>query len=58
LDGKACAVQFVHFPFTDKQATVFSTENTEITLGFSPKEYGHVLLLPEASRAALARDFA
>jgi hypothetical protein len=45
-------------PFTDKQAAAFSTENTEIILGFPPKEYGHVILLPEASRAALARDFA
>jgi hypothetical protein len=51
-------VQFVHFPFTDKQAAAFSTENTEIILGFSHTEYGHMVLLPEASRAALARDFA
>jgi hypothetical protein len=45
-------------PFTDKQATAFSTENAEIFLGFPPKEYGHVALLPEASGATPARDFA
>jgi hypothetical protein len=33
-------------------------ENTEIILGFSHTEYGHKVLLPEASRAALARDLA
>jgi hypothetical protein len=58
LDGKASTVQFVHFPFTDKQAAAFSTENTEIILGFSHTEYGHMVLLPEARRAALAKDFA
>jgi hypothetical protein len=51
-------MQFVHFPFTDKQVAAFSTENVKITLGFSNTEYGHMVLLPEASRAALARGFA
>lgn len=57
-DGKASSVQFVHFPFTDEQATKFSEAGAEVTFGFGHPEYGHMTTLPEVVRAELAGDFA
>jgi Protein of unknown function (DUF3501) len=57
-DGKASSVQFIHFPFTDAQAAKFKVAGTRIILGFSHPEYGHMTILPEDTRAALAKDFA
>lgn len=56
-DGKASSVQFIHFPFTDAQVAKFKVAGTRIVLGFSHPEYGHMTILPEETRAALARDF-
>ena len=56
-DGKASSVQFVHFPFTPAQIAVFSRPGTEVVLGFSHPNYGHMTMLPEAVRAELAGDF-
>jgi hypothetical protein len=55
--GKASAVQFLHFPFDDAQVAKFRTPSTEVTLGFRHPSYGHLAVLPEAVRAALAEDF-
>ena len=56
-DGKASSVQFIHFPFTDPQVDAFSRPETEVTLGFSHPQYGHMVVLPPEVRAALAQDF-
>ena len=56
--GKASAVQFLHFPFTDAQVEKFRNPGVEVMLGFKHKNYGHVTVLPETIRAALAGDFA
>ena len=56
--GKASSVQFIHFPFTDAQVAKFKTPNTRVVLGFSHPEYGHMTILPEDVRSALAKDFA
>lgn len=56
--GKASAVQFLHFPFTPAQVAKFRLPGTEVTLGFRHPNYGHLAVLPEAVRAALAEDFA
>jgi Protein of unknown function (DUF3501) len=56
--GKASAVQFLHFPFTDAQVAKFRQAGTEVTLGFRHANYAHMTLLPEPVRAALAEDFA
>ena len=56
-DGKASSVQFIHFPFTDAQVEKFKTPGTRVVLGFSHPEYGHMTILSEDVRAALAKDF-
>jgi hypothetical protein len=56
-DGKASSVQFVHFPFTAQQIAKFRAPNTEIVVGFSHENYGHMALMSETVRAALAADF-
>lgn len=57
-DGKASSVQFIHFPFTDDQASAFSQPGTQVVVGFEHAAYGHMAVLPEDSRAVLAGDFA
>jgi hypothetical protein len=55
--GKASAVQFVHFPFTTNQIAIFRRPNAQVVLGFSHPAYGHMVVMPESVRAALAEDF-
>ena len=57
-DGKASSVQFIHFPFTAEQIAAFRTAGEEIMIGFDHEAYGHMAIMPEAMRAALAQDFA
>ncbi|NNE85682.1 MAG: DUF3501 family protein [Alphaproteobacteria bacterium] len=56
-DGKASAVQFIHFPFTDAQVAAFRTAGAEVIIGFDHPNYSHMAVMPEAVRAALAEDF-
>lgn len=57
-DGKASAVQFVHFKLTPAQIEAFRKPGAQIVLGFDHPDYGHMAVVPEAVRAALAADFA
>ena len=57
-DGKASSVQFIHFPFTDAQAAAFKETDSRVMLGISHSKYGHMAILPEQTRAALASDLA
>lgn len=54
--GKASSVQFVHFNFTEAQAEAFRTPGARVVLGIEHPSYGHMSLLPEETRAALAAD--
>ena len=56
-EGKASAVQFVHFPFTDAQVEAFRRPGAEIVVGFKHPGYGHMVKLTDETRAALAADF-
>ena len=56
-DGKASSVQFLHFPFTSAQIKAFQTEETQILVGFKHEQYAHIAVMPEATRAALSKDF-
>jgi hypothetical protein len=56
--GKASAVQFVHFPFTDAQVEAFRRPGAETLVGFQHPGYGHMVKLSDETRAALAVDFA
>ena len=55
--GKASAVQFIHFPFTPAQIARFRAPEAQIVVGFSHPAYGHMVVMPEAVRVALAEDF-
>ena len=56
-EGKASSVQFVRFPFTADQVTRFKAAGTRILAGFDHSGYGHMAVVPEPVRAALAQDF-
>jgi hypothetical protein len=57
-EGKASSVQFVHFPFTAEQIAAFRAPGAQVIVGFTHPNYGHMAVLPEPVRAALAQDFA
>jgi hypothetical protein len=54
---KASSVQFIQFPFADAQAAAFRKPGAQVILGFDHPQYGHMVVVPEAVRAALAEDF-
>jgi hypothetical protein len=56
-DGKASAVQFIHFPFTPAQTSKFRAPGAQVIVGFTHQAYGHMVVMPGAVRAALADDF-
>jgi Protein of unknown function (DUF3501) len=56
-EGKASSVQFLRFPFTDDQIARFKTSGAQAIAGFDHPNYGHMAVLPEPVRAALAEDF-
>ena len=56
-DGKASAVHFVHFPFSDDDVARFRDPAARLTLGITHPAYGHLAIVPDAMRAALAADF-
>lgn len=56
--GKASSVQFVHFPFTPEQIEAFKKPGARVTVSIGHPEYSHSAVMPEATRAALAGDFA
>ena len=56
-DGKASSVQFIHFTLTPEQISAFRAANTQVVIGFDHQAYGHMSVMPEAVRDALAKDF-
>ena len=57
-EGKASSVQFVRFRFSPAQIARFRTPGAQVIVGFTHPEYGHLAVMPEAVRDALAKDFA
>ena len=57
-DGKASSVQFIRFPFTAAQIAAFRSGAGEVIVGFDHLSYGHMAVMPNAVRQALAQDFA
>ncbi len=55
-DGKASSVQFLRFPFTAAQTATFRKPGTAVMVGIDHPNYGHLAVMPEATRAALAED--
>ena len=56
-EGKASAVHFLHFPFTDEQVTAFRDPKTKVLLEIAHERYGHLSVIPPETRAILAEDF-
>jgi len=57
-DGKASSVQFIRFPFTAAQIAAFKGDAGDVIVGFEHPNYGHMAVMPNAVRQALAQDFA
>jgi hypothetical protein len=57
-DGKASSVQFVTFPFAPAQKAAFRQPGQQVVVGIDHANYGHMAVMPEAVRAALAEDLA
>jgi len=57
-DGKTSSVHWLRFVFTTAQIAAFKSGSGRVVLGFTHENYGHMAVLPEAVRAALAKDFA
>jgi hypothetical protein len=55
-EGKASSVQFFHFSLTPAAIDAFRSPGAQILLGFDHPNYGHIALVPEPVRAALAGD--
>ena len=56
-DGKASAVQFLHFAFTAVQVEKWLSGNGTAMIRIDHSEYGHAAIIDEAHRLELARDF-
>jgi hypothetical protein len=57
-EGKASSVQFMRFPLTAEQITAFRSPGAQVLVGIEHPHYGHIAVVPENVRAALAGDFA
>lgn len=57
-DGKASAVQFLHFNFTEDQVKKWKSGEGSAMVLIDHPEYGHAAVIDQAGRSELARDFA
>ena len=55
-DGKTSSIHFLRFPFASAVAMEFSTPGARVRLGIDHPAYGHLAIIPEETRAALAED--
>ncbi len=56
-DGRASSVHFLHFRFTPAQIAAFRQTGAQIIVGIGHAGYGHMAVMPEPMRVALADDF-
>ena len=57
-EGKASSVQFVHFRMAPQQAAKFRAPQTEVVVAIAHANYGHMAVMPQAMKQALAGDLA
>jgi hypothetical protein len=55
--GKASSVQFVHFPLDEQAVAKFRDPDVQVSIGIGHSAYGHIAILGDEVRAALASDF-
>ncbi len=56
-EGKASAIQFLHFPFSAEQVAGFKNPGNKIVVGIGHEKYGHMVVMAELVREALSQDF-
>lgn len=56
-DGKTSSVHFFSFPFRAGEIEKFKKAGTEVVLAIRHPQYAHMAIVPEATRAELAKDF-
>lgn len=56
-DGKTSSVHFLRFPLSAQQIEAFRKPGARILIGCEHPNYGHLAILNEDTRAALAKDF-
>jgi hypothetical protein len=55
-EGKASSVQFIRFPLTADQKKRFVAGAEPVMLGFDHPRYGHLAVMPAATRETLSND--
>ena len=55
-DGKASAVQFVHFPLTSEQAEMWKSMEGQVMVQIDHPNYGHAAIISDECRRDMARD--
>ena len=55
--GKASSVQFLHFPFSEKQIVVFQDLSNQVVIGLGHPGYSHMAVLRRETQLALGSDF-
>ena len=55
-DGKTSSIHFLRFPFPLAVAARFRTPGARVQLGIDHPAYGHLAIMSEETRAALAED--
>ena len=56
-EGRASSVQFLHFPFTPAQIAAFRAPAKRVVIAIDHAEYGHMTVMAQDVREALAGDF-
>ena len=57
-EGKTSSVHWLRFTFTPAQAAAFRGGSEPVLIGMEHPNYGHMAVIPPATRAALALDLA
>lgn len=55
-DGKASAVQFLHFPLTDEQVEIWKGGEDQVMVQIDHPNYGHAAIISEECRRDMAQD--
>ena len=55
--GKASAVQFLHFEFSDRQVELFKDPGVDISIGITHQNYNFHSIIPKNVRSSLFKDF-
>ena len=56
-EGKASAVHFLHFKFTDELIKSFKNKDNIIQIGIDHEAYGHLSIVSDRVREELAKEF-